>query len=87
MDAKPKHKVGVVEHYFNNLSVAVVNVTSPLRVGDKIRIENAHGQSIVEQTVDSMQIEHTKIAEAKPGQSVGMKMLDKVHKGNLVYKV
>lgn len=87
MEGKPKHKVGVIDHYFGHLGVAVINVSSPLRVGDKIRVEHSDGTMVLEEAIESMQIERTKIAEAKPGQSVGLKVSEKVHQGNLVYKV
>lgn len=82
-----KQKVGVVEHYYSQLGVAVVSLNAPLHVGDKIRIENAAGHPVVEQEVQSMQIERAQIQQAKPGDAVGMKVAEKVHNGNVVYKI
>ncbi len=76
--------IGKVTHFFNKISVAVVKLDAPLKVGDKIRIEG-HGQSF-EQTVDSMQVEHEQLNEAKKGQEVGMKVAQSCKEGDLVYK-
>ncbi len=82
-----KKKVGEVEHYYSQLGVALVNLTAPLHVGENIAIENALGHAVVQQAVESMQIGKEKIQEAKAGDSVGLKVSAKVHKGNGVYKI
>ena len=80
--AAPK-PIGKVIHFFDKISVAVVALSAPLKQGDKIRIEG-HGQSFT-QVVASMQIEHEKIAAAKKGQEVGMKVSKPVKEGDLVF--
>ena len=80
-----KTPVGKIAHFYPKISVAVVELTDDLRVGDKISIE-AKDQSF-EQTVDSMQIEHEQIQEAKAGQAIGLKVTGRVHEGNVVYKL
>ena len=80
-----KELVGKVTHYFGKLGVAVVDLTAPLKVGDKISIESEAHQ--FEQTVDSIQVEHASIQEASAGQSVGLKVKEKDHPGNRVFKV
>ncbi len=82
--AKPK-PVGEITHFFPNISVAVVKVLSPLKVGDKVKIEG-HGSSF-EQTIDSMQIEHDKIQTAKKGQEIGMKVNNPVKEKDLLFKI
>lgn len=78
--------VGRVTHYFSNIEVAVIELTAPLKMGDKIRI--AGGQETdFEQEVTSMQIEHAEVKSAKKGDSVGMKVNEKVHEGYKVYKI
>ena len=76
---------GKVTHYFTNIGVAVIKLDKPLKTGDKIRIKGA--TSDFEQTVDSMQIEHDKIEEAKKGQSIGLKIAEHVREHDVVYKV
>ena len=84
MAAKPARKIlGKITHFYQNISVAVVEVSSTIKVGDKISIEG-HG-NIVKQAVESMQIEHEQVPAAKPGQSVGMRTKQPVKEGDLVF--
>ncbi len=83
-EQKEKKQVGVIEHFFPKINVAVVSVQEMLKIGDEICIEG-HGQSFT-QKVESMQIEHSPIKEAKPGQAVGLKVAKPVKKGDLVFK-
>ncbi len=80
-----KKQIGKITHFFDKISVAVVELTDTLKVGEKILIEG-HGNS-VEQTVDSMQIEHEKVEQAEAGQSIGMKTAQPVKVNDLVFKV
>ena len=82
-----KKLVGKISHYFGHLSVAVVDLTDSLKNGDRIEIASASGQTLLTQTVSSMQIEKTKISEAKAGQAIGLKVDAQVHAGNSVFKV
>jgi len=79
-----KKLVGKVSHYYGKIGVAVVDLTDELKVGDKISIEGATTK--VEQVVDSMEIEHKKVESAK-NASIGLKVVDKVREGDLVYKI
>lgn len=78
--------VGKISHYFNKIGVAVVEVSAEIKIGDKIAIVSKDGKRF-EQAVDSMQIENTKIAVAKPGQSIGMKVTQPVREGMQVFKI
>jgi putative protease len=87
----PKEKkegkmVGKITHYFSNIEVAVINLASPLKQGDKIRITGGQ-ETDFEQDVDAMQIDHKEVKSAKKGDSVGMKVDEKVHEGYKVYKI
>jgi len=78
--------VGKITHYFSNIEVAVVELTSPLKIGDNIRIVGGQDTDF-EQKVESLQIDHKDIKSAKKGDSVGMKVKQKVHEGYKVYKI
>jgi len=78
-------EIGKITHYFTKIGVAVIELSSDLKVGDKIRIKGA--TSDFKQKVDSMQIEHENIKEAKAGQSIGMKVKEHAREGDTVYKV
>lgn len=80
-----KKLVGKVTHYFTKIGVAVIELSSTLKVGDEISIEGT--ATNVTQKVDSMQIEHKNVSQAKKGESVGLKMVDKVREGDMVFKV
>jgi len=77
--------IGKVTHYFSKIGVAVIELSDTLKVGDTIRIVG--GQTDFNQTIESMEIEHEKVQEAKAGDSVGLKVEQKVREGYKVYKV
>ena len=86
--AKEKVKgkeVGKVSHYYTNIGVGVVELSKTLKVGDKIHIKGA--TTDFKQKIESMQIEHDKVEEAKKGQSVGLKVKDHVRQHDKVYKL
>ena len=78
-------EIGKVAHYFTKIGVAVIDLTAPLSVGDKIAIKGA--TTDLEQTVDSMQIEHENVQAARAGDSVGLKVKDRVRETDVVYKI
>ncbi|CAN5583370.1 hypothetical protein BH23CHL7_BH23CHL7_16150 [soil metagenome] len=76
--------IGTVSHYFSQLSVAAVALTEPLRVGERIHIRG-HTTDLV-QTVESMQVEHAAIDEAKPGDDVALHVDDQVRDHDRIYR-
>ena len=78
--------IGKITHYFSNIKVAVIDLTAPLKEGDTIRVVGGQ-ETDFEQKVDSMQIAHKEVKSAKKGDSVGMKVDEKVHEGYKVYKI
>lgn len=78
-----KKQIGKVTHFFSKISVAAVELTEGLKVGDMISIEGAAGA--LEQRVESMQMNNQPITEAKAGDVVGLKVLGKVKEGDRVY--
>jgi len=80
-----KKLVGRVTHYYNKIGVAVVELEDTLRIGDEISIEGK--TTNLRQKVESMQIEHQPIQEAKAGDSIGLKVVDRVREGDLVFKI
>lgn len=77
-------EVGVVTHYFGKASVAAIELTAPVAMGDIIIFKGA--TTGFEQEIDSMQCEHQDISKAKAGQAIGVKVREKVRNGDLVYK-
>lgn len=77
--------IGTVSHFFNRIEVAAVELVGTLRVGDTIHILG-HTTDFI-QEVTSMQIEHRNVPEAGKGDSVGIKVLDRVRAGDKVYRI
>ena len=77
--------IGEVSDFFAHPVVAGIELTAGLRVGDKIRIKG-HTTDL-EMTVDSMEINNEQVAEAQPGDSIGVKVSERVRSGDSVYKI
>ena len=77
--------IGRITHYYSNLGVAIIELSGPLAVGDRIKIKGA--TSDFEEVVDSLQIDRKPIEKAKKGDVVGLKVGEKVREGDEVYKV
>jgi len=81
----PETLIGKVTHYFGKIGVAVVKLTAPLSLGDMVHFRGT--STDFTQTVDSMQIEHKPVQEAKAGEEVAIKVGARVREGDEVYKV
>jgi len=78
-------KVGKVTHYYDNIGVAILELSDTLKVGDKIKFEG-HGADF-EQEVTSLQVDHKQVEKASTGDMIGMKTDQKVKEGTEVEKV
>jgi len=84
--AAPQEKeIGKVSHYYGHVGVMAVDLTDQVRVGDTLHVKG-HSEDFTV-TVDSMQIEHADVTEAKAGDSVGIRVAQKVHPGDKVYRL
>lgn len=77
--------IGKVSDFFAHPVVAAIELTAPLKVGDKIRIKG-HTTDL-ELTISSMQIDNVDVEQAKAGDSIGVKVTEKIRKTDSVYKV
>jgi len=77
-------QVGHITHFFSKISVAVVELTAPLAVGERILVKGP--STDFEQIVESMQIEHENIPRAQAGQAIGLKMAERARERDVVYK-
>jgi translation elongation factor EF-1alpha len=80
-----EQEIGKVSDFFARPVVAAIELTGPLKVGDKIHFKG-HTTDL-EVVVESMQIENQNVEEADAGDSVGVKVADRVRKTDIVYKV
>ena len=84
--AEPQmEEVGRVNGFFAHPSVAIVELSGPLKVGDTIYVKG-HTTDF-QQTVDSLQVDHQPVQEAPQGASVGLKVKDRCRKHDIVYKL
>lgn len=84
MEEENVAEVGRITHFFSKISVAVIELKAPLNVGDTIVVKGP--TTDFEQVVDSMQIEHENVAKAEAGQSIGLKVVQRVRETDMVYK-
>ncbi len=78
-------EVGTITHYYGHLSVGIIELQDVLKIGDTVHIKG-HTSDFTE-AVESMQIEHANVTEAKKGDSIGINVTQKVHAHDKVYKV
>ncbi|MGH8642583.1 MAG: EF-Tu/IF-2/RF-3 family GTPase [Burkholderiales bacterium] len=82
----PGDRIGIVTHYFSNISVAVVKIESGrLRVGDTIHIRG-HTTDF-KQRIDSLQVEHKPVPEVGPNDDFGLKVGQHARENDVVYLV
>jgi hypothetical protein len=80
----PSDAIGRVTHYFSQLSVAAVKLEAPIRVGQRIHIKG-HTTDI-EQTVDSLEVEHEQVESAGPNDDVALHVDDHVRDHDTIYR-
>ena len=83
--APAEKSIGKITHFFSKISVAIIELSSPLKVGDTIHI-TGHTTDVT-QPVTSMQVEHEQRQEAKAGDAVGVKVDAHVREGDKVFLV
>ena len=81
----PEIEIGKITHYYGHISVAIIQLSDILKVGDSIHIKG-HTSDFT-QEVSSMQIEHKDVTEAKASDLVGIKVAEKAHPNDKVFKV
>ena len=77
--------IGEVSDFFARPVVAAIELTTSLKLGDKIHIKG-HTTNL-ELNVDSMQISNVPVVEAKAGDCIGVKVPERIRKGDKVYKI
>ena len=77
--------IGKVTHYYNRISVAVVDLSAELKIGDTI-LFLGHTSDFA-QEVTSLEIEHQKVQVVGPRAEVALQVIQPVRKGDAVFKV
>ena len=79
-------KIGTVTHYYNHLHVAGVAITDgELHTGDTIHVKG--NTSDFEQKVESMEIDKEAVEVAKPGDQIGLVVIEYTREHDTIYKV
>jgi hypothetical protein len=79
-------RIGVVTHYFGRVGVGAISLESgELRVGDTIHVRG-HTTDFY-QRVNRIEIDHVPVEIAKPGQSVGVEITQRVREHDEVFRV
>jgi len=77
-------EIGSVMTYYNQIGVAVIELTGNVKTGDKIIFRGY--TTDLEHVIDNMEIEHQSVQEAKAGDEIGIKVGGRVRKKDKVYK-
>lgn len=80
-----EREIGKITHYYGHISVGIIELSDALKLGETIHIKG-HNSDFT-QNVDSMQIEHADVPEAKSGDVIGIRVAQKIHPHDKVYKV
>ena len=75
------NQIGQVIHYFNNIQVAVIELSDELSVGDTVTFVNPNGEMLFEQEIDSMEIDEEPVETASSGDEVAVKVERKAKAG------
>jgi putative protease len=78
-------EVGKVNDFFARPVVAGVELSSGIKVGDRIRIRG-HTTDL-EFTIKSIQIDNQSVETAQAGDNIGVKVSERVRRGDTVYLV
>ena len=79
-------EIGRVSDYFAKIGVAGIEITNgELSVGDTIHIVG-HTTNLT-QAIESLQIEHLQVEKVKTGDSIGIKVRERVRPHDKVFKV
>ena len=83
--APPGKRIGVVTHYYSHLSVATVRLElgTTLRIGDVIHVQ----RHTTDQKVESLEVDHTSVAEVGSNDDFGLKVGEHVREHDVVYRV
>ena len=77
-------EIGRITHFFSKISVAVIELKAPLKVGDTIVVKGP--TTDFQQVVESMQIENKNVQTGEAGQSIGLKVIQRVRETDAVYR-
>lgn len=79
-------KIGEVVKFFAKPSVAAIHITdAELQVGDSIKF-SGHTTEFID-VVQSMEVDNKSVQKAVIGDSIGLKVSDRVRPGDEIFKI
>lgn len=79
-----REEIGAVKHYYSKISVAIIELSASLNVGEEVTIVGPKTEFT--QKIGSMQVEHENITSAKSGDLVGLKVIEQVREGDRLFR-
>ncbi len=80
-----EQEIGKISDFFSRPVVAGITLDNSVKVGDKLHIKG-HTTDL-EFTIGSIQINNVDVQEARAGDSIGIKVPERVRRGDSVYKI
>jgi N-acetylmuramoyl-L-alanine amidase len=77
--------LGFVDDYFAKIGVIALKLKAPVNLGQKIQVLG-HTTNL-QQTLDSMQIDHASVTQAGSKDEVGIKVIGRARRGDHVYSL
>jgi putative protease len=79
-------EIGYISNFYKKISVAAVEMTDgPVSINDNLHIKG--NVTDLELKAESMEIEHKPVTEVNRGDSIGLKVSEKVRRKDKVYKI
>lgn len=78
-------EIGRVTHYYSHLSVAVLQLTEQLKVGETIHFLG-HTTDFIQKAA-SMEVNHHHVVAVNPGDNVALKVIEAVREHDVIYRV
>jgi len=81
-----EERIGRIANYYSKIGVAAIQIEGgTLSIGDTIRIKGS--TTDFTQAIESMEIDRKPVASASKGQSIGVKVRDRVRPNDIVFKL
>jgi hypothetical protein len=77
--------IGRIKNFYSKLNVAEINADEDFKIGEEIVVKGEN--TYFRQVIESMEIKHKKVTEAKREQDVAIKLDQKARKNDLVYAI
>lgn len=84
MPEKAKKPIGKVTHFYDKIGVGIIKLSAAVKLGEVLRFQGRKGEFI--QAITSLQYERKPVEKAARGKEVGIKVMQEVREGDLVFR-